>query len=303
MDKESSNMQAISKTALKSFPLIARGKVRDIYDLNQQVLLVATDRLSAFDVVFNEPIPYKGQVLTQLAVYWFEKTRAILPNHLISAAIDTVPGLTSTEREVLRGRAMLVKKGEVIPIECVVRGYLAGSGLKEYRQHGTVTGIELPSGLVESSKLPEPIFTPTTKESAGHDRPITFNEMADLVGADLASQLREYSLKLYQFAAGLSEATGIILADTKFEFAWVNGELNVVDEIFTPDSSRFWPVDQYTPGQPQPSFDKQYVRDYLETLGWDKKPPAPALPEAVIAKTSEKYLEAYRRITGKPLAL
>jgi phosphoribosylaminoimidazole-succinocarboxamide synthase len=303
MDKESSNMQAISKTALKSFPLIARGKVRDIYDLNQQVLLVATDRLSAFDVVFNEPIPYKGQVLTQLAVYWFEKTRAILPNHLISAAIDTVPGLTSTEREVLRGRAMLVKKGEVIPIECVVRGYLAGSGLKEYRQHGTVTGIELPSGLVESSKLPEPIFTPTTKESAGHDRPITFNEMADLVGADLASQLREYSLKLYQFAAGLSKAAGIILADTKFEFAWVNGELTVVDEIFTPDSSRFWPVDQYTPGQPQPSFDKQYVRDYLETLGWDKKPPAPALPEAVIAKTSEKYLEAYRRITGKPLAL
>lgn len=296
-------MQAISKTALKSFPLIARGKVRDIYDLNQQVLLVATDRLSAFDVVFNEPIPYKGQVLTQLAVYWFEKTRAILPNHLISAAIDTVPGLTSTEREVLRGRAMLVKKGEVIPIECVVRGYLAGSGLKEYRQHGTVTGIELPSGLVESSKLPEPIFTPTTKESAGHDRPITFNEMADLVGADLASQLREYSLKLYQFAAGLSKAAGIILADTKFEFAWVNGELTVVDEIFTPDSSRFWPVDQYTPGQPQPSFDKQYVRDYLETLGWDKKPPAPALPEAVIAKTSEKYLEAYRRITGKPLAL
>ncbi|MGD8400538.1 MAG: phosphoribosylaminoimidazolesuccinocarboxamide synthase [Bacillota bacterium] len=293
----------MSKTALKSFPLIARGKVRDIYDLNQQVLLVATDRLSAFDVVFNEPIPYKGQVLTQLAVYWFEKTRAILPNHLISAAIDTVPGLTSTEREVLRGRAMLVKKGEVIPIECVVRGYLAGSGLKEYRQHGTVTGIELPSGLVESSKLPEPIFTPTTKESAGHDRPITFNEMADLVGADLASQLREYSLKLYQFAAGLSKAAGIILADTKFEFAWVNGELTVVDEIFTPDSSRFWPVDQYTPGQPQPSFDKQYVRDYLETLGWDKKPPAPALPEAVIAKTSEKYLEAYRRITGKPLAL
>jgi phosphoribosylaminoimidazole-succinocarboxamide synthase len=296
-------MPAISKTALKSFPLIARGKVRDIYDLNQQVLLVATDRLSAFDVVFNEPIPYKGQVLTQLAVYWFEKTQAILPNHLVSATIDTVPGLTAAERDVLRGRAMLVKKGEVIPIECVVRGYLAGSGLKEYRQQGTVTGIELPSGLVESSKLPEPIFTPTTKESAGHDRPITFDEMANLVGADLASQLRDYSVKLYQFASGLSETAGIILADTKFEFAWVNGELTVVDEIFTPDSSRFWPMDQYAPGQPQPSFDKQYVRDYLETLAWDKQPPAPALPEAVIAKTSEKYLEAYRRIVGKPLAL
>jgi phosphoribosylaminoimidazole-succinocarboxamide synthase len=296
-------MQAISKTELKSFPLVARGKVRDIYDLNQQVLLVATDRLSAFDVVFNEPIPYKGQVLTQLAVYWFEKTRAILPNHLLSADIDTVPGLTAAERDLLRGRSLLVKKGEVIPIECVVRGYLAGSGLKEYLQSGTVTGIQLPSGLVDSSKLPEPIFTPTTKESAGHDRPVTFNEMANLVGADLAARLRDYSLKLYQFAAKLSEATGIILADTKFEFAWVDNVLTVVDEIFTPDSSRFWPLDQYTPGRPQPSFDKQYVRDYLETLAWDKQPPAPPLPDTVIAQTSAKYLEAYRRIVGKHLVV
>jgi phosphoribosylaminoimidazole-succinocarboxamide synthase len=296
-------MQAISKIELKSFPLVARGKVRDIYDLNQQVLLVATDRLSAFDVVFNEPIPYKGQVLTQLAVYWFEKTRAILPNHLLSADIDTVPGLTAAERDLLRGRSLLVKKGEVIPIECVVRGYLAGSGLKEYLQSGTVTGIQLPSGLVDSSKLPEPIFTPTTKESAGHDRPVTFNEMANLVGADLAARLRDYSLKLYQFAAKLSEATGIILADTKFEFAWVDNVLTVVDEIFTPDSSRFWPLDQYTPGRPQPSFDKQYVRDYLETLAWDKQPPAPPLPDTVIAQTSAKYLEAYRRIVGKHLVV
>jgi phosphoribosylaminoimidazole-succinocarboxamide synthase len=296
-------MKAVSKTELKSFPLIARGKVRDIYDLNQQVLLVATDRLSAFDVVFNEPIPYKGQVLTQLAVYWFERTKTILPNHLLSADIDTVPGLTAAEREVLRGRAMLVKKGEVVPIECVVRGYLAGSGLKEYQQKGTVTGIQLPPGLVESSKLPEPIFTPTTKESAGHDRPVTFNEMTNLVGANLAAQLRDYSLKLYQFAAQLSEANGIILADTKFEFAWINGALTVVDEIFTPDSSRFWPRDQYEPGKPQPSFDKQYVRDYLETLTWDKQPPAPPLPETVIAQTSAKYLEAYRRITGKSLCV
>jgi phosphoribosylaminoimidazole-succinocarboxamide synthase len=296
-------MQAISKTELKSFPLVARGKVRDIYDLNQQVLLVATDRLSAFDVVFNEPIPYKGQVLTQLAVYWFEKTRAILPNHLLSADIDTVPGLTAAERDLLRGRSLLVKKGEVIPIECVVRGYLAGSGLKEYLQSGTVTGIQLPSGLVDSSKLPEPIFTPTTKESAGHDRPVTFNEMANLVGADLAARLRDYSLKLYQFAAKLSEATGIILADTKFEFAWVDNVLTVVDEIFTPDSSRFWPLDQYTPGRSQPSFDKQYVRDYLETLAWDKQPPAPPLPDTVIAQTSAKYLEAYRRIVGKHLVV
>jgi phosphoribosylaminoimidazole-succinocarboxamide synthase len=296
-------MEAITKTELKSFPLVARGKVRDIYDLNQQVLIVATDRLSAFDVVFREPIPYKGQVLTQLAVYWFNETKSILPNHLLSADIDTVPGLTAAERDLLRGRSMLVKKGEVVPIECVVRGYLAGSGLKEYRQYGTITGISLPPGLVESSKLPEPIFTPTTKESTGHDRSITFTELTSLVGADLAAQLRDYSLKLYQFAAKLSEANGIILADTKFEFAWINGALTVVDEIFTPDSSRFWPMDQYAPGQPQSSFDKQYVRDYLETLNWNKQPPAPVLPEEVIAKTSAKYLEAYRRIVGKSLAV
>jgi phosphoribosylaminoimidazole-succinocarboxamide synthase len=294
-------MEGISKTEIKSFPLIARGKVRDVYDLNQQVLLVATDRLSAFDVVFNEPIPYKGAVLTGLATYWFEVTRTILPNHLISAEINEVPGLTAAERKALQGRSMLAQKGEVVPIECVVRGYLAGSGLKEYQKNGTVTGIKLPSGLVESSKLPEPIFTPTTKESAGHDQPITFTEMAAKVGMNLATQLRDYSLKLYQFAARRAEADGIIIADTKFEFALINGVLAVVDEIFTPDSSRFWPQDQYEPGKPQVSFDKQYVRDYLETLGWDKQPPAPPLPEQVIARTSAKYLEAYRRIVGRPL--
>jgi phosphoribosylaminoimidazole-succinocarboxamide synthase len=294
-------VEGISKTEIKSFPLIARGKVRDVYDLNHQVLLVATDRLSAFDVVFNEPIPYKGAVLTGLAAYWFEVTQTILPNHLIATKIDEVPGLTTAERETLRGRSMLVKKGEVVPIECVVRGYLAGSGLKEYQKSGTVTGIKLPSGLVESSKLPEPIFTPTTKESTGHDQPITFTEMSARVGTDLATQLRDYSLKLYQFAAQRAEADGIIIADTKFEFALIDGVLTVVDEIFTPDSSRFWPQDQYEPGKPQVSFDKQYVRDYLETLGWNKQPPAPPLPEAVIAQTSAKYLEAYRRIVGRPL--
>lgn len=296
-------MKGISETRLKSFPLIGRGKVRDIYDLNRQILLVATDRLSAFDVVFNEPIPHKGRVLTALAVYWFEQTQSILPNHLISADIDDVPGLTAEEREGLRGRSMLVKKGEVVPIECVVRGYLAGSGLKEYQQTGTVTGIRLPDGLVESSKLPEPIFTPTTKESAGHDQPITFAQMADRVGGELAAKLRDYSLQLYQSAAQIAEKSGIIIADTKFEFAMVNGVLTVVDEIFTPDSSRFWPLDQYEAGKSQPSFDKQYVRDYLETLGWNKQPPAPALPAEVIAKTSEKYLEAYQKITGKSLSV
>lgn len=294
-------MPVISETKIKSFPMIAQGKVRDIYDLNQYLLLVATDRLSAFDVVFNEPIPEKGRVLTQLAVYWFEQTKTIMPNHLITADIAKVPGLTSEERAVLAGRSMLVKKGEVVPVECVVRGYLAGSGWKEYQQSRSVTGIKLPEGLKESSKLPEPIFTPTTKESAGHDQPITYEQLAAKVGADLAGQLKDYSLKLYKAAANQAEAHGIIIADTKFEFAWIDGVLTVVDEIFTPDSSRFWPMSEYQPGQSQPSFDKQFVRDYLETLDWDKQPPAPALPAEVIRKTSEKYLEAYEKITGKKL--
>jgi phosphoribosylaminoimidazole-succinocarboxamide synthase len=294
-------MPAISETALTSFPLVARGKVRDIYDLNKHLLIIATDRLSAFDVVFNEPVPDKGRVLTGLAAYWFTQTADLLPNHLISTDVEQVPGLTGSERSLLRGRSMLVKKGEVIPVECVVRGYLAGSGLKEYQQSGTVTGIELPPGLAESSKLPEAIFTPTTKEAAGHDQPITYRELSNQVGEFLAAQLREYSLKLYRFAAQKAEASGIIIADTKFEFAWVDGELTVVDEIFTPDSSRFWPMNQYEPGKAQPSFDKQYVRDYLETLDWNKQPPPPPLPEEVIRKTREKYLEAYQRITGNEL--
>lgn len=294
-------MPVIRDTQLKSFPLVAKGKVRDIYDLNQYLLLVATDRLSAFDVVFDEPIPEKGRVLTNLAVYWFEATKDILPNHLITANIATVPGLTAEERSILDGRSMLVKKGDVIPIECVVRGYLAGSGWKEYQETGTVNGIKLPEGLLESSKLPEPIFTPTTKESTGHDMPITYDQLVDKVGSELAEQLKDYSLKLYQAAAKQAESNGIIIADTKFEFAWIDGVLTVVDEIFTPDSSRFWPMNEYQAGRSQPSFDKQYVRDYLEALHWDKQPPAPKLPEDVIQKTTEKYLEAYTKITGKKL--
>lgn len=295
-------MPVIRDTQLKSFPLIAKGKVRDIYDLNQYLLLVATDRLSAFDVVFDEPIPEKGRVLTQLAVYWFKATQDIMPNHLVTADIQQVPGLTAEERQMLEGRSMLVKKGEVIPVECVVRGYLAGSGWKEYQEKGTVNGIPLPQGLLESSKLPEPIFTPTTKESAGHDQPITYEQLVEKVGPEVAAQLKEHSLKLYKAAAQKAEANGIIIADTKFEFAWIDGVLTVVDEIFTPDSSRFWPMSEYQAGRSQPSFDKQYVRDYLESIHWDKQPPAPPLPEDVIRKTSEKYLEAYARITGKKLA-
>lgn len=294
-------MPVVSETKLKSFPLIAQGKVRDVYDLNKYILLVATDRISAFDVVFDQPIPEKGKVLTGLSVYWFEKTQNILPNHLVTADIDEVPGLTVEEREMLRGRSMLVKKGDIVPVECVVRGYLAGSGWKEYQKTGTVTGIKLPEGLQESDKLPEPIFTPTTKENVGHDLPITFEELVGKVGKPLADQLRDYSLKLYQAAAIQGEQEGIIIADTKFEFAWIDGVLTVADEIFTPDSSRFWPVSEYESGKPQPSFDKQYVRDYLETLDWNMQPPAPELPEEVIRKTTEKYLEAYQRITGKPL--
>ena len=294
-------MMAVSTTLLKSFPMIGRGKVRDIYDLNQHLLIVATDRLSAFDVVFNEAIPEKGRVLTGLSVYWFQQTTELLPNHLITVDIDEVPGLTTQEREMLRGRAMLVKKGRVVPVECIVRGYLAGSGWKDYQQTGAISGIRLPAGLVESSKLPEPIFTPTTKEATGHDAPLTFSELGNKVGVELTAQLKDYSLRLYQFAAERAEADGIIIADTKFEFAWIDGELTVVDEIFTPDSSRFWPLSEYRAGQSQPSFDKQYVRDYLETLSWDKQPPAPVLPEEIIQKTSTKYLEAYRRIVGQPL--
>lgn len=293
---------AVTQFGLISFPLVARGKVRDIFDLNQYLLIVATDRISAFDVVFNEPIPDKGRVLTGLSVYWFERTADRFPNHLITADINQVPGLTTEERQKLNGRSMLVKKGEVIPVECVVRGYLAGSGWKEYRSTGSVNGIKLPAGLQESAELPEPIFTPTTKETSGHDQPITFAELEKLVGKDLAEKLRDYSISLYQTARTHAEANGIIIADTKFEFARIDGELTVVDEIFTPDSSRFWPLDQYRPGRPQPSFDKQYLRDYLETLDWDKQSPAPPLPEEIISKTREKYLEAYRRITGKELA-
>ncbi|HOJ77619.1 MAG TPA: phosphoribosylaminoimidazolesuccinocarboxamide synthase [Bacillota bacterium] len=296
-------MRAVNETKVKTFPLIARGKVRDVYDLNHYLLIVATDRISAFDVVFDQPIPNKGKVLTALSVYWFEQTKAIMPNHLVTANIDEVPGLTGEEREILRGRSMLVKKGQVVPIECVVRGYLTGGGLKEYQQAGTVCGIKLPSGLVDGSKLPEPIFTPTTKESVGHDRPITFAEMAAITGRELAEQLRDKSLSLYKAAAQIAEARGIIIADTKFEFAHIDGELTVVDEIFTPDSSRFWPLAQYQPGKPQPSFDKQYVRDYLEKLDWNKQPPAPTLPEDVIKNTLQKYLEAYERIVGKPLEI
>jgi phosphoribosylaminoimidazole-succinocarboxamide synthase len=280
--------------------LYARGKVRDIFEAGtHHLLMVATDRLSAFDVVLAQPIPAKGQVLTGLSLYWFERTRHIVPNHVVSADATEFPEPFRSDAGELAARSMLVKRATVVPIECVARGYLSGSGWKEYRSTGRVCGIELPAGLVESDRLPEPIFTPATKEATGHDVNITQGEMADRVGRGLAERLKEVTLSLYEFAAAHAIERGIILADTKFEFGFAGGELILLDEALTPDSSRFWPADRYAPGGTQPSFDKQFVRDWLDESGWDHEPPPPALPPEVIDHTAARYREAYERITGE----
>jgi len=279
----------------------AQGKVRDIYDLGKALLIVATDRLSAFDVVLPDPIPYKGEVLTKISLFWFDHLADIVPNHLLTAEECDLPEALEPHADALRGRFMIVKKAEVFPVECIVRGYLAGSGWKEYREHGTVCGQTLPEGLVESSQLPEPIFTPSTKAAIGaHDENISFEQMVEIIGADHAEQLRSASLALYSAARDHAATRGIIIADTKFEFGLVDGEVTLVDEVLTPDSSRFWPAEEYEAGHGQPSFDKQFVRDWLEASGWDKTPPAPALPEDIIAVTAEKYVEAYELITDEP---
>jgi phosphoribosylaminoimidazole-succinocarboxamide synthase len=279
--------------------LRGRGKVRDIYDLGDTLLIVATDRLSAFDVVLPTPIPDKGRVLTQLSVFWFETLRDVVPHHVLSAT--DFPAELAPHAGQLRGRAMLVRKTEPVPIECVVRGYLSGSGWKEYKANGRVCGIPLPVGLCESEKLPEPIFTPSTKAQTGHDENITFEETANRVGHDLALRLRDVSLEIYRRAAAYAAERGILIADTKFEFGLAGNELVWIDEALTPDSSRFWPADQYEPGKAQPSFDKQFVRDYLERIGWAKQPPAPELPPDVVAATSMKYREAFGRLSGREL--
>lgn len=289
----------IFETNFPGLKLRARGKVRDIYDLGDRLLLVATDRLSAFDVVMPTPIPDKGRVLTQLSLFWFEKLSGLVPNHVLTAAL--FDGALAPYADELAGRAMLVRKAEPIPVECVVRGYLAGSGWKEYREGGAMCGIRLPAGLAESSKLPEPIFTPATKESSGHDINISFVEMEKITGAKLAAKLRQTSLEIYRRASEYAASRGILIADTKFEFGLENGQFIWIDEALTPDSSRFWPADGYQPGRPQPSFDKQFVRDYLERSGWIKKPPGPALPADVVAGTQAKYREAYRRLVGRDL--
>lgn len=280
-----------------------QGKVRDIYDLGDRLLLVATDRISAFDVVMADPIPDKGRILTQIAAFWFRLLSDITPHHLLSLDVEDFPPACRPYREVLAGRTMLVKKTRPLPVECIVRGYLAGTGWADYQKTGAVCGIPLPPGLRESDRLPEPLFTPSTKAELGtHDENITFEEAAASIGGDLAARVREVSLDLYRRASAWAEPRGIILADTKFEFGVVNGDLLLIDEVLTPDSSRFWPLSDYAPGRAQKSYDKQYLRDYLESLGWNKKPPPPPLPPEVVANTRAKYLEALKSLTGEDLA-
>ena len=279
-----------------------RGKVRDIYELGDTLLMIATDRISAFDYVLGSGIPDKGKVLTQLSAFWFGRTRGIVPNHLITTNVDEYPASVRGDADSLRGRSMLVTRTEPVPVECVARGYLSGSGWKEYVATGSVCGIPLPKGLRESDRLPSPIFTPATKAQSGHDINISEEDAGRLVGHDLVAQLKGLTLELYAFGAAHADACGIILADTKFEFGRLpDGRVLLIDEVMTPDSSRYWPKDRYAPGGPQPSFDKQFVRDYLEAIHWNKQPPVPSLPEDVVIRTREKYVDAYQRLTGRSL--
>ena len=291
--------RTIRETQFAGLMPSARGKVRDIYDLGDQLLIVATDRLSAFDVVMPTPIPDKGRVLTQLSLFWFNLLKEVIPNHLLSATEFPVPFDKHTDE--LAGRSMVVRKTQPLPIECVVRGYVSGSGWKDYRATGKICGIALPEGLRESDRLPEPIFTPATKAATGHDENISFEQAASLIGGELAARVRAVSIDIYRRAAAYAEPRGVILADTKFEFGLLKNELIWIDEALTPDSSRFWPAAQYHPGGPQPSFDKQFVRDYLESIRWPKTPPGPELPLEVVASTRAKYREAYRILTGHEL--
>lgn len=282
-------------------PLVARGKVRDIFDLGDSLLFVATDRISAFDCVLATGIPCKGRVLTQMSLFWFDFLQDATKNHLVTADVSQYPRKLNKYKKMLDGRSMIVEKAQMVQVECVARGYLAGSGWKEYSSGGKICGIPLPKGLMDGDQLPEPLFTPATKAITGHDVNVSFNYIAGLIGVDLAGQLRDLTLDIYTRAAAYAKERGIILADTKFEFGFIKGELALADEALTPDSSRLWPAETYKPGSAQPSYDKQYVRDYLETLRWNKKPPAPSLPDEVVRKTSEKYQEAYHRLTGKEL--
>lgn len=295
------NQNVLTETHLPGVELYARGKVRDIYRVDDKLLIVATDRISAFDYILGSGIPRKGEILTQLSLFWLDFLRDVVPNHLITARVEEYPEPLPAYRDQLERRSMLVRRARMLEVECVARGYLAGSGWKDYKATGSICGIPLPKGLEESAELPQPIFTPATKAQSGHDINISFEEAAALIGRDVAERVRDLTLEIYRRAASYARGRGIIIADTKFEFGFADGELILADEVLTPDSSRFWPAASYRPGGPQPSFDKQYVRDYLESIRWNKQPPAPSLPEEVVRNTSAKYLEAYRLLTGKSL--
>jgi phosphoribosylaminoimidazole-succinocarboxamide synthase len=298
---ENSNNKPLLTLELPGVKKLRSGKVREIFDLGDALLLVASDRISAFDVIMPNGIPRKGEVLTQISHFWFAKFSSLVPNHLLAGANDPLPEKLRPFAAQLARRSMIVKKAKPLAIECVVRGYLSGSGWKEYKHSQSVCGIKLPAGLKESAELPEPIFTPSTKAEVGHDENISFEQAQKIAGAELATEARDLTLKIYKAARDYARQRGIIIADTKFEFGMDNGKLILIDEVLTPDSSRFWPADQYAPGKGQPSFDKQFVRDYLETLDWNKTPPGPKLPDDVVAKTTAKYLEAYEKLTGKKL--
>ena len=291
----------IKDTSFIDKPVLAQGKVRSIYDTGDSLLMIVTDRISAFDVIFDELVPDKGRVLSSISAFWFDFTKDIIPNHVITTDVSKYPEGFAQYKEELEGRSMLVKKAEMLPAECIVRGYLEGSALKEYKKSGTVGGIKMPEGLLQGDKLPEPLFTPSTKEESGHDINITFEQLVDLIGEEDAKALRDASLALYTKVSEFALTKGLILADTKFEFGKIDGVLTVCDEMFTPDSSRFWDLADYQPGRAQKSFDKQFLREWLETLDWDKTYPAPTLPQEIIDKTAEKYRECYTRITGKEI--
>ncbi len=297
--REESNLEVpLFDTVFPDLHLLRQGKVRDIYDLGNNLLMVATDRISAFDVVMPNPVPGKGRILTNMSTFWFEMMESIIPNHLVGSDAEQFPEVCRPYLDIIRGRSMLVRKADPLSVECIVRGYLSGSGWKSYLESGSLCGIRLPEGLQESGRLPEPLFTPSTKADMGaHDENISFERVEDMLGKDLASRLKDVSLAIYNKAAAFAESRGIVIADTKFEFGLIDGELVLIDEILTPDSSRFWPKDTYQPGGPQKSFDKQYVRDYLLSLDWNQKPPAPVLPPEVVENTRRKYDEALRRLT------
>lgn len=296
-----SNDTVLLETSIPYLKLHNKGKVREIFEIDGNLLLVATDRISAFDVILPNGIPHKGKVLTQMSEFWFELIGELTENHLITTSIDEIDKITEEDRGLLRGRSMLVKKVDVIPVECIVRGYIAGSGWKDYKKNNAICGISLPGDLKESDKLPEPIFTPSTKAESGHDENISFEEAVNITGRELAEEIRQKSIAIYKKASEYAQTKGIIISDTKFEWGKYGDKVILIDEVLTPDSSRFWPMESYSPGKPQPSFDKQFVRDYLESCEWDKNPPPPSLPEDIIRTTSEKYLEAYTKLTGKEI--